>query len=94
MEGREEGMRYEGAEGRKGPGGSRAPPPPRYAPAGPGRKGGPLRLLGTATGGLCVNKRKGALRKWRDSDRVTVSVEMSECERLSSLSTLRRRWSR
>ena len=32
-------MRYEGAEGRKGPGDSRAPPPPRYAPAGPGRKG-------------------------------------------------------
>ena len=45
-------------------------------PAGPGRKGGTLRLLGTATGGLCVNKRKGALRKWRDSYRGRrVSVE-------------------
>ena len=36
-----------------------------------GRKGGPLRLWGTATGGLCVNNRKGALRKWRDSDCVS-----------------------
>ena len=54
MEGREEGTRYEGAEGRKGPGGSRAPPPPRYVPAGPGRKGGPLRLrrVGHRIGGL------------------------------------------
>lgn len=63
MEGREEGTR-----GRKGgrAGGSGPAPPP-----GPARKGGPLRLNGTATGGLCVNKRKGALRKWRDSDHVS-----------------------
>ena len=85
-------MREEGTRGRKAVRVGGSGPPALPPPAGPGRKGGPLRLLGTATGGLCVNKRKGALRKWRDSDRV--SVEMSECERLSSLSTLRRRWSR
>ena len=61
----------EGAEGCKG-GRLRASGP--APPAGPGRKGGPLRLLGTATGGLCVNKRKGALRKRGGTARSTSRI--------------------
>jgi hypothetical protein len=87
-------VREEGTRGRKavrvgGSGPPALPPPPAL-----GGRAGRCACWAPPQGGLCVNKRKGALRnrKWRDSDRV--SVEMSECERLSSLSTLRRRWSR
>ena len=71
------GKRERGTRGRKGPGGSRAPPPPRYVPAGPGRKGGPLRLwrCGTPHRGAWPLHCAPRLRKWRNAcDRVTTSV--------------------